>query len=197
MKTKDCNSIHSNELKLHQAQLLLLNAQSLQSDQINFAFCRQTPQELANHLLLELLCKAPAFPRGMWQHLVPLSYKPEALCHLRKGCFWHFGSLFVPVELWVFHSLVSRNYWPFSPCLLAFCSLVMCYFFTYICLYVTPYWWEGIGWNEGEGYSFQNAHLFKLSQTKTPCHRPYRWKEVTLTALPMCTSHSHSIIEGH
>lgn len=42
MKTKNCNSIntHSNELKLHQAQPLILNAQSLQGGQINFSFCR-------------------------------------------------------------------------------------------------------------------------------------------------------------
>lgn len=93
---------------------------------------RKIPHEWASpHLLLQLLCKAPAFPRGMWWHLVLLSHKPEvipALCHLRKGYFWHFGSLFVPPGLWVFHSLVSRNYWPLFSCLLAFCLLVMCYF---------------------------------------------------------------------
>lgn len=72
-------------------------------------------------------------------------------CHVpsQKGYFWHFRSLFVPVGLWVFQSLVSRNYLPFFSCLLAFCLLVMCYFFTDIHSYLVPYWWEGIGWNEG------------------------------------------------
>lgn len=47
MKTKNCNSInaHSNELKLHQEQLLLLTAQNLWSGQINFSFCRNLKVE--------------------------------------------------------------------------------------------------------------------------------------------------------